>query len=191
MGAVRPIFFWREKNMKLTTERIALAGVLAALYAVITILEGWLMPTLAYGAVQFRFAEALSVLCCFTPAAIPGMVLGCVVSNFFNPLGFSAIDVVFGSLATLAACVITWAMARRMKEKSWLVWLIPLPTILCNAVIVGAEITVFFDESATLAAWLANALSVGAGEAAVMYALGLPMLFFLRRSRLAKQLQTI
>ena len=176
--------------MKLTTERIAFAGVLAAVYAVVTVLEGSLVPTLAYGAIQFRFAEALSILCCFTPAAIPGMVLGCVVSNFFNPLGFS-IDVVFGSLATLVACLITWAMARRMEEKSWLVWLIPLPTVLCNAVIVGAEITLFFDESASLTAWLANALSVGAGEAAVMYALGLPLLFFLRRSRLAKQLQAI
>ena len=171
----------------ITVKQIAFAGILAAVYTAVTLATA----SFAYGPVQFRIAEALTALVCFTPAAIPGMVLGCVVSNFFNPLGFSAIDVVFGSLATLVACLITWTMARRMEEKSWLVWLIPLPTVLCNAVIVGAEITLFFDESASLTAWLANALSVGAGEAAVMYALGLPLLFFLRRSRLAKQLQAI
>lgn len=178
--------------MSLTTRRIAFAGILAALYAVVTVLEGWQLPTLAYGAIQFRFAEALSVLCCFTPAAIPGMVLGCIVSNFFNPLGFSAIDIVFGSLATLLACGITWAMSRHIEEKRSLVWLVPLPTILLNAAIVGAELAVFIDKSATLPAWLANALSVGAGEAAVMYALGVSLLFFLLKStRLTRDLRKL
>ncbi|MBQ1371327.1 MAG: QueT transporter family protein [Oscillospiraceae bacterium] len=178
--------------MKFTVKRIAFAGVLAALYAVITILEGWLAQNLAYGAIQFRFAEALSVLCCFTPAAIPGMVLGCAVSNFFNPFGFAAVDIVFGSLATLLAGLITWKMARHIEERHSLVWLVPLPTILCNAVIVGAEIAIFFDKSATLHVWLANALSVGIGEAGVMYALGIPLLLsLLKGNSLCRDLRAI
>ena len=179
--------------MKLTTRRIAFAGILAAVYAVLTIVEGILVPTLAYGTIQFRFAEALSVLCCFTPAAIPGMVVGCFVSNFFNPLGFSTVDAVFGTLATLLACMLTWRMSRGLEQKPWLVWLVLLPTVLCNAVIVGAELGYVFPEGKTfLAAWGFNALTVGAGEAAVMYALGLPLLLFLRKNRqISNQLRTV
>ena len=96
--------------MKFTPRRIAFAGILAALYAAITILEGLLAPELAYGTIQFRFAEALAVLCCFTPAAIAGMVVGCFVSNFFNPLGFSTVDAILGTTATLMACIVTWSV---------------------------------------------------------------------------------
>ena len=89
--------------MKITTRRIAFAGILAAVYAVLT----WLCQPLAYGAVQFRFSEALIVLCCFTPAAIPGMVVGCVAANIAPTLRFPVIDIVFGSLATLLASLLS------------------------------------------------------------------------------------
>ena len=166
--------------MKFTTRRIAFAGILAAIYATLTIAEGLLAPTLAYGDIQFRFAEALSVLCCFTPAAIPGMVIGCVVANLFSP-EIGVLDVVFGSLATLLACLTTWWMSRSLDRKPWMMALIPLPTILFNALIVGAELAliVFKDVSQ----FPTMALFVGAGEAAVMYVLGLPLLLFLRRNK--------
>ena len=167
--------------MKITTRRIAFAGVLAALYAALTILEGVLVPTLAYGAVQFRFAEALSVLCCFTPAAIFGMVLGCVIANLFSTVG--ALDIVVGSFATLLACIVTWRMGKAALKKIWVCALVPLPTILSNAVIIGALIAFYTPDSAFLPAWGLNALTVGVGEAAVMYALGLPLLLWLRGSR--------
>jgi uncharacterized membrane protein len=163
--------------MRLNTRRIAFAGVLAAAYAAITLASA----SLAYGPVQFRLAEALTVFCCFTPAAVPGMVLGCMAANLASFV--SAWDFVIGSCATLLACLLTRAMSRRLEEQRWLIWLIPLPTVLCNAVIVGAEIAVFFDDRAFLPAWGLNALSVGAGEAAVMYALGLPFLYFLLKNR--------
>ncbi len=176
--------------MKLTTRRIAFAGVLAAAYATLTIVEGLLLPTLAYGTVQFRFAEALSVLCCFTPYAIVGMVLGCVIANLFSTVG--ALDIVVGSLATLLACVVTWAMGRAALKKTWVCALVPLPTVLFNALIVGALIAFFTPGSAFLPAWGLNALTVGAGEAAVMYALGLPLLLWLRANkRLSRQLREI
>ncbi len=172
--------------MKLTVRRIAFAGILAAVYAAVTILTS----SFAYGPVQFRIAEALSVLCCFTPAAIAGMVIGCMAANLASFV--SAWDFLIGSFATLLACLITWKLSRSLERKRWLVCLIPLPTILCNAVIVGAEIAVFFDDRAFLPAWGLNGLSVGAGEAAVMYALGVPMLLFLLSNRnLSTQLKAV
>ena len=175
--------------MKLTTRRLAFAGILAALYAVVT----YLCMPFAYGSIQFRLSEALAVLCCFTPVAIIGMVVGCVVANIFTTLSFPVIDIVFGSLATLLACLITWKMSKSLEKKPWLVWLVPLPTILCNALIVGAEIAWFFTEGeAFLPAFAYNFLTVGAGEAAVMYALGVPLLLWLRKSeRLSHQLCSV
>lgn len=172
--------------MKITTRRIAFAGILAAAYAAITLATGFM----AYGPIQFRIAEALSVVCCFTPVGVFGMVLGCVAANLFSTV--SAWDILIGSFATLLACVITWMMGRAALKKTWVCALVPLPTILCNAVIVGAEIAVFFDDRAFLPAWGLNALSVGAGEAAVMYLLGLPLLLWLRANkRMSHQLQVV
>lgn len=179
--------------MKMTTRRIAFAGILAAAYAAFTILEGLLVPTLAYGDIQFRFAEAFSVLCCFTPAAIPGMVIGCIVANVFSAV--SILDMVIGSLATLLACLITWKMSRRMEKRPWLAWLIPLPTILCNAVIVGAEVAYVWYYLEGEAFWVSYglcALLVGVGETAVMYLLGVPLLLWLRSNkRLSGRLRSI
>ena len=175
--------------MKLTPRRIAFAGVLAAVYAAVT----YLCMPFAYGSIQFRLSEALTVLCCFTPTAIVGMVLGCVAANIFTTLGFPVIDIVFGSLATLLACLVTRSMARSLDRKPWVFWLIPLPTVVSNALIVGAEIALFFTEGeAFLPAFGYNALTVGAGEAAVMYALGLPLLQLLRKQeRINRQLRAI
>ena len=200
--------------MKLTTRRIAFAGILAAAYAALTIVEGLLFPTLAYGDIQFRFAEAFAVFCCFTPAAIPGMVIGCFVSNIFNPLGFNAFDAVFGTLATLLACLTTWFMSRGLRaeipkgsrsgetgyperkltlRKLLLILLVPLPTILFNTVIIGAELAVFIrGDMAFWAAYGVFALSVFIGEAAVLYVLGVPLLLWLRKSdRLFHQLRAV
>ena len=163
--------------MKFTAKQIAFAGILAAAYAAITIATA----SFAYGPVQFRIAEAFAVLCCFTPAAIPGMVVGCMAANLASFV--SAWDFVIGSFATLLACIITWKMSKAVEKKAWVCALVPLPTILCNMVIVGAEIAFFFDDRAFLTAWGLNALSVGLGEAVVMYILGLPLLLWLRSNR--------
>lgn len=96
---------------------LALSAVIAALYAVLTYVAAAL--NLAYGAVQFRFSEALTVLPVFTPAAIPGLALGCLIANLGSPLGI--VDWVFGTGATLIAAVGTWIVGKvRVKEcLSW------------------------------------------------------------------------
>ncbi|MDY2720418.1 MAG: QueT transporter family protein [Candidatus Faecousia sp.] len=161
---------------KITVRQLAFAGILAAVYAVVTILSA----PIAYGAIQFRLSEALTVLCCFTPTAVWGMVLGCLIANLFSPV--SVLDVVLGTGATLIACLLT----RPIKKP----WLVPIPTIAANALIVGAEIAFFTSDSAFLPAFGLNALTVGLGEAVVMYLLGVPLFLYLRRSRAGQRLSS-
>ena len=92
---------------------LALSAVIAALYAVLTYAAAAM--NLAFGAVQFRFSEALTVLPAFTPAAIPGLAVGCLISNLASPLG--VVDWVFGTLATLLAGIFSYLVRNiRWKE---------------------------------------------------------------------------
>ncbi len=139
---------------------LTLAAMLAAVYAALTM--G--LPVPQYGAVQIRFAEALTVLPFFFPAATPGLFVGCLIANLLSPYGL--LDVVGGSAATLVACLWT----QRLNSR----WLAPLPPVVCNAAIVGAVIA--FAEAGTGAAfWPAyafNAAAVGLGELVACYLLG-------------------
>jgi len=152
-----------------SARELTAAALLAALYAALTLA----LPIPQYGPIQIRFAEALCVLPWFFPAATPGLFVGCVIANLFSPY---LLDVVFGSLATLLACLWTQRVPR--------LWMVSLPTVLCNAVIVGAEIS-FFQTDITPAFWGAfalNALSVGAGEVIACGVLGTVLAAMLARS---------
>ena len=151
------------------------AAMIAALYTVLTLVAA--MLNWAYGPVQFRFSEAMTVLPMFTPAAIPGLAVGCFLSNVWSNMG--VMDMIFGTLATLLAAVATRA-ARHVRVKGIPV-LAPLPPVVCNALIVGLEITLVSPGGFLWPAFLANALSVGAGELVVCYVLGLPLAILLDR----------
>jgi uncharacterized membrane protein len=142
-------------------------GIIAALYAVLT----YAFAPIAYGPIQVRIAEALCVLPFFTPAAVPGLFLGCAIANFFSPFGW--IDVVVGGLASLAAAF----LASRIRIK----WLVPLPAVLINAVAVGAEISIFSIGTVEPIAFLPAAGYVSLGQIAACYILGMPLLFLLER----------
>ena len=113
--------------MKKAIKFISRAALVGAIYAVLTLA---LYP-ISFGAVQFRLSEALTLLPLLIPEAIPGLFVGCIVANLLSP-NIVVLDVVFGSLATLIAAVLT----SRVKS----VWLAPLPPVICNALIVGAVI---------------------------------------------------
>lgn len=153
---------------------ITTAAMIAAVYAVLTIL----LSFSSYGLIQFRVAEALTVLPYFTPAAIPGLFVGCILANISSPFG--PVDVVCGSFATLiAAC-----LSRIMPSK----YLVPLPPVVINALMVGIEIhysaiATHMNDVAKFAV-LPTILMVGAGEAAVCYGLGLPLLLLLKRHKI-------
>ena len=161
---------------KTTTRYLTRAAVIAALYVVLTYLAG--LMNLAYGPVQFRFSEALTVLPFLFPEAVPGLFVGCVVSNLISPYG--ALDLVVGSAATLLAALWTAKCGRR--------WFAPMPPVVANAVLVGAMIAWYeagFGAGFPLA-FAYNALTVGLGELVVCYALGLPLLKVLENRGITK-----
>jgi uncharacterized membrane protein len=129
---------------------IVQAGIIAALYIVLTMLA-WGFD-LASGAIQVRFSEMLCILPFFTPAAIPGVTIGCLLSNII--MGSAMPDVIFGTLATLIGALGTFALRRNR-------WLCALPPILANAVII--PLVLIFAYHLTDAYWFL-ALTVGAGE---------------------------
>ncbi len=161
--------------MKKTTRILAQGAMLAALYAVLTHLQNLLLPGSAGWAVQFRASEALCVLAFFTPAAIPGLTLGCLLFNL-TAGGALPMDFLVGSLATLLATASMRALRRH-----------PLPALLlpalCNGLLVGWELSVHIGGGF----WL-NAGYVALGEAAVLFILGLPLYRALRARKLQDRL---
>lgn len=141
---------------KFSTRKLARCAAVAALYVALCL---GLAP-FSYGAVQVRVAEALCLLPVFGPEYIVAVTLGCLLANL---LGSTLIDVVFGTLATLLACLCTYLL--RYVRIMGLALPAALPPILWNAAIVGPEIAIFFsDVPATAGLILFNALTVGIGE---------------------------
>lgn len=166
---------------------LARVGVIAAVYAACTLIALLFLGSLAWGPIQFRVSEALCVLALFTPAAIPGLTLGCVIANVINIVisgtgMLGMLDVVFGSLATFAGALFTWKMRRHP--------LVALAgPVLANALIVPAYLplllqgvgfytipftTISLDNS-WLFMYLFGLVTTGVGEAVIMYVLGYPL----------------
>ena len=154
---------------RFTIRQLTTAAIIAAAYAALTLL----LPIPQYGGVQLRVAEAMTVLPFFFPEAIPGLAVGCFLANLLgSPY---VLDWIFGTLATLLAALWT----SRIKTRA----LAPLPPVVCNAVIVGAEIAYFatLDGAAFWPAYAFNALTVGLGEAIACFVLGALLLRALER----------
>lgn len=167
--------------MRKNTRFLTHAAIIAALYAVLTHLQNLLLPGSASWAVQMRLSEALTVLACFTPAAIPGLALGCLVFNISYAAALP-LDFLVGTLATyLAAQCMWWCRNRKVRGLPLLSFLMPA---LFNALLVGWELTVYIGE---LSFWL-NALSVALGEVAVVVSLGAALYCAIRDRGLDKRL---
>lgn len=164
------------------------AAVIAALYAVLT-MALW---EISSAGIQFRLSEALCVLPAFTPAAIPGLAIGCAIANV---IGGTWIDVVFGSLATLLAAICSYFIGRAFKVgrtdtvRLGAKLLVPLPPVIFNAAIIpfvlyyGYGVTATLGATGKFAVLGLHALTVGAGEAAVCYILGIPLMIAVNRIR--------
>ena len=162
--------------MRKNTQFLAHAALIGALYAGLTWLQNLLLPGSASWAIQFRLSEALCVLAFFTPAAIPGLSLGCLLFN----MTFAAalpLDFLVGTLATCLAC---WGM---YLTRRWIVWGLPLPGLLMpalfNAVLVGWELSVYIGGGF----WLC-AIQVALGELAVLLILGSALYAVIKKRRL-------
>ncbi len=155
----------RDKKVLFTVQ----AAAIAAVYVVLTVV----FAPISFGEVQVRFAEALTILPYFTPAAIPGLFIGCIIGNLTG--GAIPVDILFGSLATLIGALGSYAL-RRYK------YLVPLPPIAANTVIV--PFVLYYGYGVTLPIPLMM-LSVGAGEVLSCGVLGLIVLFALDKHKSA------
>lgn len=170
----------KNSSVRFLTE----SAVIAALYAVLTYAAA--MVNLAYGPIQFRFSEALTVLPVFTASAIPGLSIGCLIANLGSSLG--VVDWVFGTLATLLAALLSRAL-RDIKFKGIPILSIIAPVVM-NAVVIGLEIAclseggLFSFSNLSAGGFWAGAISVGLGELVICLGLGIPLFLAVQKSRL-------
>ncbi len=160
---------------------ITQAAVIAALYAVLTIGQNALLPGTASAAVQFRVAEVLCVLAIYTPAAIPGLTIGCIIANISSvTAGLGFYDMIFGSLASLLAALAMYGLRNvRFKNIPFLALLMPA---IFNGVIVGLEISIFFtDTGFSFVSFLITGGCVALGELVVLMVLGIPACLLLNK----------
>lgn len=151
------------------------AAAIAAMYAALAHLQNILIPNSASFMIQFRAAEALCVLAFFTPAAIPGLTVGCLLFNI-TCAGSLPLDFLIGSAATALAAALMWLL-RKVKLKKLPVVGLVMPA-LTNAVLVGWELAEVIGGGF----WL-NALYVAIGEAAVLFTLGVALYTVLEKHR--------
>lgn len=192
--------------MKKRTHELTLAAVITAAYVVLTLP----FAQFSFGIIQFRLAEAMTVLAVLSPAAIPGLTIGCLLSNLLNPNNLGPIDIFGGSLATLIAAWITWKLSVRFRKLrplnyrdtdkmaieglsisqvrlSKLIAMVS-PAVIINAIVVGTYLPYLLleDNSSGVAASAVvfSIASIMICEAVVVYLIGIPLLLGLGRTRL-------
>lgn len=148
------------------TRALCLSGAVAALYVVLTVV----FSAISFGPVQFRVAEALTLLPAVWPETVWGLAVGCLIANLLG--GAPLWDVLFGTLATLIAA----ALVRFSKGSLWLRALAPVAV---NGLIIGLVLTWAYG----IPTLFLNILTVALGEAGVCYALGVPLALYLERIR--------
>lgn len=149
--------------MNRSVKFIVKASIIAALYVTLVMVFSFS----SFGPIQFRIAEALTILPFFTPAAIPGLFVGCIIANILG--GAIALDIIFGSLATLLAAVLSYKL-RRFK------WLVPVPPVLVNTVVVAYILKYAYGFAEGLWALMGG---VFLGQMIAAYGLGMILLFAL------------
>lgn len=166
--------------MNKKVKEIVLAGLIAAVYVVLCYAQDFILPGSGTWAVQYRISEALCVLALFTPAAIPGLTVGCFLFNL-SAVGALPLDIVIGSGATLLATVVMY-LTRNWKVKSFPVFALLMPALF-NGLMVGWELSFYIGG----AFWF-NAGCVALGEIAVLFTLGIALYFGLKARNLDARL---
>lgn len=164
---------------------IVTGALIAAIYVGLTYLSN--IFGLAYGPIQLRVSEVMTILPVFTPAAIPGLTVGCFIANLGS---FNMLDMIFGSLATLLAALITYFL------KDIKLWKLPilsmLSPVIINAIIIGLEITWFFmPEASFFYGFLISAFEVGISELVVCVGLGIPFYLVVKKYRIFERKFTL
>ena len=162
--------------MPKTVRSIARAAVIAALYALLTML----LQPISYGPVQFRVSEALCILPLFFPESVVGLTIGCLIANI---LGNGIFDIVLGTLATLIAAIVTYLVGRFIRKTALKLFLGELAPCISNGLIIpvvlilsGVEINGYFFEAALI--FTSEAVVLGLFGTALFFSLR-PLVWFL------------
>lgn len=166
--------------MRTHIRNLVYAAILAALYVVLTNWQNFLIPGSATWAIQLRLSEVLCIFAFFTPAAAPGLAVGCLLFNL-NYAAALPLDWLLGTLATWLACRIMWWTRNLLVGKLPLAGL--LMPALANSILVGWELTVYIGGGF----WI-NALSVAVGEAAVLLIFGSVLYLAIKKRGLDRKL---
>lgn len=148
----------------MSTRSITRSALIAALYVALTLL----LRPLSYGSIQFRLAEALTLLPILFVEAIPGLAIGCLIANIFS--GYGAYDMIFGTLATLIAAMLTYLLKRNT-------YIAALPPVLINAIVVPFLFILGGDEGT----YFVFFISIFISQAVIIYILGIPLIFGLKK----------
>ena len=175
--------------MKNKTQKLVFAALIASIYAALTVM----FAPISYGMIQVRISEALTILPFFSSFSIMGLFVGCIVANFFSPVG--VIDIIFGSSATLIAAIITYFIGRsNLKYNKYIA---PLPAVITNAVIIGILLNLVPTKgnvaslipgyTFNITGLFVTMLWVGIGEFIACYVIGLPLLMLIEKNKKIKE----
>ena len=170
----------REKN-RLMIRFVVLNGLIAGLYVVFTLP----FANIAYGPIQFRLAEVLTVFPAFSALTIPGVTLGCFIANLINPNNLGPVDIIGGTLATLIAGFLSWLIGKKKKPLGI------IPPIVFNGLIVGGYLPfLLVDKGSAVTAQAVgiSMLSVAGSEAVLLVVLGLPLIAVISKTKLKEML---
>ena len=160
-------------NTKISTKKLVYGALIAAIYAVLTIV----LAPLSYGAVQVRVSEVLTVIPFFSSFSVLGLTIGCLISNLLSPIGI--LDIVFGTLATFASAFLTYKIGKsNLKYK---IYLAPLPAVIINGIVVGILINISLPSSPMV--YISSMLLIAFEEMLPCYVLGLPLLILIDRNK--------
>ena len=154
-------------NSRRKTRLITEAALIAAIYTILCII----FKPISFSFLQVRIAEMLTILPYFTPSAIPGITIGCFLSNLLT--GADIFDIIFGTLATLIGALGSYGLKKYR-------FLVPIPPIISNTLIIPFVLRFAYGEAQPI---LFMMLTVGIGEIASCYVLGLALLFLLNKYR--------
>ena len=170
----------REKN-RLMIRFVVLNGLIAGLYVVFTLP----FANIAYGPIQFRLAEVLTVFPAFSALTIPGVTLGCFIANLINPNNLGPVDIIGGTLATLIAGFLSWLIGKKKKPLGI------IPPVVVNGLIVGGYLPfLLVDKGSAVTAQAVgiSMLSVAGSEAVLLVVLGLPLIAVISKTKLKDML---
>ncbi len=164
------------------TKALVTSALVAAIYCALTLALSWL----SFGNMQFRIAEALTLLPIISPHAIVGVTLGCALSNaigyFMGANILGAMDILFGTLASLIAAILTW-VCRNIRVKNLPLLSTFFPVVI-NAVVIGGELSILFTGTISIEPFLINAVSVFIPQFVICYTAGLMLVRFIEKNNI-------